>query len=226
MLEPIEMIAPVHRLGRGTSGILLISCTKASSRVLSKAFVERQIEKHYLAILSGIPTWDQKNVNIGIGKVSSAVSLNMKLSNYHWVAQERGKPSHSFFTILKRYPHKGVTLCSVQIQTGRPHQIRIHSAYCGYPLYLDPLYVVGGGVDPKVENGVFEDLTDDERPSGVLPGDTGYFLHSWKLGFQHPSSGELVKFCCEPPQQFLQNLEKGDDTLLLRMMQEWKIKMC
>eukprot|EP01126_Amoeba_proteus_P026888 TRINITY_DN2661_c0_g1_i2.p1 TRINITY_DN2661_c0_g1~~TRINITY_DN2661_c0_g1_i2.p1 ORF type:complete len:276 (+),score=-4.62 TRINITY_DN2661_c0_g1_i2:77-904(+) len=60
MLEPIEMIAPVHRLGRGTSGILLISCTKASSRVLSKAFVERQIEKHYLAILSGIPTWDQK----------------------------------------------------------------------------------------------------------------------------------------------------------------------
>jgi 23S rRNA pseudouridine1911/1915/1917 synthase len=75
-------------------------------------------------------------------------------------------------------------LCDVRIETGRPHQIRIHLAATGHPLMGDPLYVAGGlpAADTR-----------------ALPGDPGYELHSAELSFRHPGTGRELVIECEPP---------------------------
>ena len=96
-------------------------------------------------------------------------------------ACEGGKPAHSVAIVLEqRQDH---SLFSVEITTGRPHQIRIHMAYAGHPLVGDPMYDAGGGL--KISPG--------------LPGDGGYFLHAEQLEFAHPDSGKRMKFIAVPP---------------------------
>jgi 23S rRNA pseudouridine1911/1915/1917 synthase len=76
-------------------------------------------------------------------------------------------------------------LCDVTIDTGRPHQIRIHLAAAGHPLVGDPLYEAGGLPAPD---------------SRALPGDPGYLLHSAELRFRHPRTGREMVICCQPPE--------------------------
>jgi 23S rRNA pseudouridine1911/1915/1917 synthase len=100
-----------------------------------------------------------------------------------------GRPSISHVRVIRRLPEDNATLLEVTIPTGRPHQIRIHLSYAGFPLVGDPLYRSGGipraGAD------------DDEW--AALPGETGYLLHSWKIRFPHPTRGEDVEIVCPPP---------------------------
>jgi 23S rRNA pseudouridine1911/1915/1917 synthase len=100
-----------------------------------------------------------------------------------------GRPSVSHVRVLRRYPGRNASLVEVTIPTGRPHQIRIHLAYAGYPLVGEPLYQAGGL--PRDEG------IDDEWMT--TPGATGYLLHSWKIGFPHPVSGDDVEVVCPPP---------------------------
>jgi 23S rRNA pseudouridine1911/1915/1917 synthase len=76
----------------------------------------------------------------------------------------------------------------VDIPTGRPHQIRIHCAAAGYPLFGDPLYRIGG---LPVDAGAV--------PGGAVPGDCGYFLHSWRIRFSDPEAGVPVQVVAPPP---------------------------
>ena len=75
------------------------------------------------------------------------------------------------------------SLVEVRIETGRPHQIRIHLAWAGHPLVGDPLYAAGGR--PLPEPG--------------LPGDPGYHLHALRLGLDHPVTGRRLELECAPP---------------------------
>ena len=81
--------------------------------------------------------------------------------------------------------HAQTTLLEVVILTGRPHQIRIHLAFMGYPLLGDPLYAVGG-VAQFVEGAM------------AVPGDCGYWLHAYRLGFTHPRTGALMDWISPP----------------------------
>jgi 23S rRNA pseudouridine1911/1915/1917 synthase len=100
-----------------------------------------------------------------------------------------GRPSTSHVRVLRRFPDKNASLLEVTIPTGRPHQIRIHLAYAGYPLAGDPLYQAGG--IPRTDG------LDDEWTT--TPGATGYLLHSWKIRFPHPTGGADVEVVCPPP---------------------------
>jgi len=187
--ETSKILAPIHRLGRGTSGALIFAKTKSSLRSLNTAMQKRQIEKYYLALASGTDMEDDFTVTKPIGPVAYP---HISHTETIYAATDNGKPSTSIYKVLRKDMDKEQSLLQVKIPTGRPHQIRIHTAYHGYPLVGDPLYGKGGL--PK-EN---KQLMDSEGRYPV-PGDCGYWLHSWKISFPHPTTKEIVNIICEPP---------------------------
>ncbi len=171
-------LSPVHRLGRGTSGAILFSRDVQSARALARAMREGKIRKTYLALVQGCDMPERFTVAVPIGPVPHA-----PLGMLH-AASSAGKPSESHCAVLYRDRTAGHTLLQVEIPTGRPHQIRIHCAAAGYPLAGDPLYLPGGG------------------PAGTtaVPGDCGYHLHSWKIRFPEPKTGESRLVIAAPPE--------------------------
>jgi 23S rRNA pseudouridine1911/1915/1917 synthase len=175
--------SPLHRLGRGTSGAILFTRNARAARSLAQAMYERRILKVYLALASGVAMPDAFTVDAPIGPVPFRRPDTVHA--YH----PGGRPSIRHVRVLHRFPEMNATLLEVTIPTGRPHQIRIHLSYAGYPLVGDPLYGPGGL--PRTD-GESDEL--DARP-----GSCGYLLHSWKIGFPHPSMGEEVEVVSPPP---------------------------
>ena len=175
--------SPLHRLGRGTSGAILFTRGPGAARALATAMAERRILKVYLALASGTAMPDAFTVEAPVGPVPHRLPATVN------AYRPDGRPSVSRVRVLRRLPERDSTLVEVTIPTGRPHQIRIHLAFAGHPLAGDPLYRAGG-----LPRG---DGVDDER--AATPGATGYLLHSWKIGFPHPASGEEALVVCPPP---------------------------
>ena len=175
--------SPLHRLGRGTSGAILFTRNARTARSLAAAMYERRIRKVYLALASGTTMPEAFTVDAPIGPVPHRRPATVHA--YH----PDGRPSISHVRVVRRLPDKNATLLEVTIPTGRPHQIRIHLSYAGFPLVGDPLYRPGG--IPRADG------EDDE--SGARPGECGYLLHSWKIRFPHPGRGEDVEVVSPPP---------------------------
>jgi len=175
---------PVHRLGRGTSGIVLFARTSAAARGLSRDLDSRGVTKVYRALVAGTDMADTFRVDHPIGRVPYPDIGTL------FAAAADGRPSRSDCRVLHRFPEPNHTLVEVLIHTGRPHQIRIHLAAAGHPLVGDPLYAAGGV--PRLPEG------DGRLP---LPGDCGYFLHAHRVVFTHPESVDRVSVTCQPPRQ-------------------------
>ena len=167
---------PLHRLGRWTSGIVLCARNSNARMELMRQWSARQVDKLYRALATGCPDWDETTISTPIGPVTHAL-----LGSVH-AATQQGKSSLSYVTVIER--REGSFLCDVRIETGRPHQIRIHLASSGHPLVGDPLYGVGGLPLPDTH---------------ALPGDPGYHLHASKLSFRHPVTRRETIIECEPP---------------------------
>lgn len=172
---PEDTPIPVHRLGRGTSGLMLLAKTSHAKAHLSLQIRNRQIRKIYRALACGHSMPEEFTVTQPIGKI-----FHRRLG-YLYAATPNGLVSRSDCRVLRR--NAETSLLEVDIQTGRPHQIRIHLAAAGYPLFGDPLYGIGGV--PKNNHRV--------------PGDLGYCLHATILGFRHPSTEQWFEFTSLPP---------------------------
>jgi len=168
--------SPMHRLGRGTSGIVLFAPSVSARKPLQAAFQEAGTRKVYRALCSGQLALDALEITVPIGEVPFA-----PLGTLH-AAHPEGRASCSRVNVLEH--REGATLVDVQILTGRPHQIRIHMAWAGHPLVGDPLYGPGGLPLPETR---------------ALPGDPGYLLHAHRLELSHPRTGVRICLQCQPP---------------------------
>jgi 23S rRNA pseudouridine1911/1915/1917 synthase len=170
---------PVHRLGRGASGIVLFAKTPQAASNLEANWNTPKIQKIYRALAQNIAQHDVYEILTPIGLVP-----HPRLGSV-WAASPSGKPSKSLAKVIARNP--GTTTFEVSLHSGRPHQIRIHLASIGHPLVGDPLYGVTG--QPL------------EYLPG-LPGDGGYFLHAQFLNFQHPITREQINLQAALPSGF------------------------
>lgn len=168
--------SPMHRLGRGTSGVVLFAPTPATRKPLQAAFQESGTRKVYRALCQGQPTLDAFEIAAPIGEIPYG-----PLGVIH-AASPTGRPSLSRVQVVER--RADATLIDVEIATGRPHQIRIHLAWAGHPLLGDPLYGSGGVPAPGVT---------------AVPGDLGYLLHARLLELNHPRTGARLALACQPP---------------------------
>jgi 23S rRNA pseudouridine1911/1915/1917 synthase len=149
---------PMHRLGRGTSGVVLFAKDADTARTIQRGWPG--VEKVYRALVGGQPVSGPIEARIGLVPDPIVGQL--------YAASPGGRASRSHVTVVRG----GVV--DVRIETGRPHQIRIHLGYAGTPLAGDPLYGVGGTRAPG---------------STARPGDAGYTLHAWRLALAHPATG-------------------------------------
>ncbi len=168
---------PLHRLGRATSGLVLFARTGAARAEGARALREREVRKVYRALASGQVQPQRFTIEAPIGEVPWA-PLGML-----WASSPAGRPSKSHVLLLEQ--REGSALVEVEIETGRPHQIRIHLANAGHPLVGDPLYGPGG---LPIEG------------SGAVPGDGGYLLHAGRMELLHPRSGQRLVLECPPPE--------------------------
>lgn len=160
----------VHRLDRGTSGVMVVAKNDIAHQELSRQFHDREVEKEYFALVWGT-VHAGKRIDAPIGRDPND---RQKMST-------RARRSRSAVTrVTKAEYFRGVTLIQVAIATGRTHQIRVHLNAIGHPIVGDPTY---GGVRRHVPNDI-RAVQRLERP----------FLHAWRLVFSHPTDGRRLEF--------------------------------
>lgn len=166
----------VHRLDRGTSGLMVVAKHDAAHEELARQFHDREVEKEYLALVWG-EVMAGRRIDEPIGRDPG----NRKKMS------ARARRSREAVTRIVRAEHFGpaVTLAQIAIHTGRTHQIRVHLSAIGHPIVGDALY---GGVRRRVP-GDLRALTHLDRP----------FLHAARLAFTHPIEGRRMEFTSPLP---------------------------
>ena len=166
----------VHRIDRDTSGLIIAAKNDAAHQALAAQLADHTLARTYEAVVVGALREDGGTVDAPIGRCPSdrkkmAVVPNGKRAVTHW-------------EVLERFP--GYTYVRCRLETGRTHQIRVHMAHLGHPIYGDTVY---GGKKP-------------------VPGLTGQCLHAVGLRFVHPRTGETVELSCPLSGEFQALLEK------------------
>ena len=160
----------VHRLDRGTSGLMVVAKHDAAHQELARQFQDREVDKEYVALVWGVVQAGRR-IDAPIGRDPND---RQKMST----RARRARTAVTRVTWARHF--KGVSLIKVAIATGRTHQIRVHLNEIGHPIVGDTTY---GGVRRRVANDL-RAVMRLERP----------FLHAARLAFTHPSDGRRVEF--------------------------------
>jgi 23S rRNA pseudouridine1911/1915/1917 synthase len=173
----------VHRLDMETSGLLVIARTLPAHHDLVAQLQDRTVKREYCAIVIGAMT--------GGGTIDAPMGRHARQRKKMAVLAAGGKPAVTHYRLAQRFGHH--TRISVNLETGRTHQIRVHMAYRHYPLIGDPLY----GGRPRIPKGASDLLIQTLR---TFPRQA---LHARALGFIHPGTDEPVQFECPLPDDIL-----------------------
>jgi 23S rRNA pseudouridine1911/1915/1917 synthase len=166
----------VHRLDRGTSGVIVAAKRDDAHRALAAQFHAHTIERVYQALVRGIPSADS-------GRIDAAIARHARDRKRMTVVREGGREARTRWSVARRFPNSARSLLEVRPETGRTHQIRVHLASVGLPIAGDPVY--GRRGRDRAEPGL-------DRPA----------LHARVLGLVHPTSGERMRFEAALPADF------------------------
>lgn len=183
----------VHRLDKGTSGVMIMALTAEAHKALNEQFEKHVVTKTYLAIVSGIVDKDEMKIDIPIAADTRRKGL-MKPS-------AKGKEAHTVMRATERF--RLATLVECDLITGRQHQIRVHCAAVGHPLLVDPDYGKNSQfLLSAIKRRYNISKGDEERP--VIERLT---LHASRITFVHPESGQYTTLTAEPPKDFTATLK-------------------
>jgi 23S rRNA pseudouridine1911/1915/1917 synthase len=174
----------VHRLDRGTSGVIVAAKDDEAHQALSLQFHDHSIERVYQAIVRGSPSQAEGRVDVPIARHPRDRKRMSVVSD----SQRAGREAHTAWRVARRFPTSSRCLLEVRPETGRTHQIRVHLASVGIPIAGDPVYGRRGR----------------DRPA---PGLQRPALHARVLGLTHPRSGERLRFEAELPADMQARLE-------------------
>ncbi|NJC25360.1 RluA family pseudouridine synthase [Neolewinella antarctica] len=177
-----DPIIPVHRLDKPTSGAIIYARTKEAHKEMNRQFQEREVDKIYHAIVEGQPGEGETEVDEPIAN-NPAQTGKMMVSN-------KGKYALSIFKQIESFGRQ-FSLVAVQIFTGRTHQVRVHLAYAGFPLMVDPFYGKREAFMLSEIKGRKYNLGRDKEERPLL---NRVPLHATKVSFDHPSTGERMTF--------------------------------
>jgi len=171
----------VHRLDRDTSGLMVLAKGEPAYSRLVEMMAARRVDRVYRAIAVGAGLPRTGTIDSPVGRDPDNPTL---------MAAGVGKPAVTHFEVLTEAA--GHTMLRVRLETGRTHQIRVHLAAIGYPVYADPLY-------------------------GVAISDLRHWLHAERLSFEHPTSGQALEFYAEIPEDLRDSAIALDDSFARRL---------
>ena len=163
----------VHRIDKDTSGLVIVAKNDKTLELLTEMFKNKEIKKTYLAIVDGV-------INNKSGTINAPITRDVKDRKKMMVGKD-GKNSITHFYVLKTF--KNNTYLSLNLETGRTHQIRVHMAYIGHPITNDKVY-------------------------GKKNTSFGQYLHASKLEFIHPITKKEIRVEAELPEEFQEKLKE------------------
>ena len=189
-LQELPRAGIIHRLDKETTGILIIAKTAAAHTALIRQMQERDIERHYVALVHG-HLIAGSTIETGFGR-DPRNRVKMAVCTH-------GKDAITMFTIRKQY--QWATLLDVKLMTGRTHQIRVHMAHIRHPIIGDPLYGDKGRQPKGLSDCLREQLAQFKRQA----------LHARTLSFYHPKTNERLTFTATIPADFQHFLDLMDE---------------
>jgi 23S rRNA pseudouridine1911/1915/1917 synthase len=169
----------VHRLDKDTTGAIAIAKTDLAYQHLQAQLQAKTARREYLGLIYGVPKTETGTINLPIGRNPQDRKKMAILA-----VEDGGRNAITHWQVKERFGN--YTLIHFQLETGRTHQIRVHSAKMGHPIVGDPIYSSGHSLGVN------------------LPGQA---LHAWKLQLQHPISGDLVAVTAPLPRSLTTLLE-------------------
>jgi 23S rRNA pseudouridine1911/1915/1917 synthase len=183
----------VHRLDKGTSGLLVVAKNDEAHLGLSQQFADKSLFRVYQAFVWGMPKPTEGLVNLPLGRHPA--------HRQKQAVVPRGREAVTHYRVLKIYGGGLVSLIECRLETGRTHQIRVHMQAIRHPVLGDPLYGKAPARLPEALSLYLKDWTQDRQA-----------LHAQELSFVHPASGEQMDFQSSIPQD-LQSLKQVLETL-------------
>lgn len=193
-------IFTIHRLDRETSGIICFAKDAETHRLLSQIFEEREVEKYYAAFVEGCPPIE--------GIINEPLAMSETRPGTMKV-YKKGKPSLTTFELVKSF--QSFSHLRIRIHTGRMHQIRVHLAFIGFPLFIDSLY--GRRTEFKLSELKGKKYRIGKFGEEEKPLISRLTLHAEELSFIHPHTNEKIKFQAALPKDMkalIQQAEKAN----------------
>jgi 23S rRNA pseudouridine1911/1915/1917 synthase len=193
----------VHRLDKGTSGLIVLAKTQRAYDALTDQLARRSVTRRYLCLVHGVPARSEGVIDRPIARDPRS-RVRMAVA-----AAGRGKRAVTRFRVLERCPAAALVEC--RLETGRTHQIRVHLASIGHPLLGDSTYGRGRAAGSTRGPGKTGAAADPELDT-LMDGLGGVALHAAGLAFVHPVSGQPVEFSSSLPYRIgglLSHLRRG-----------------